>query len=111
MIIDFTEQQAKRLQETFPDRSDYITELRREQDGFTLKQIHSEHRAITASLNKNAQYVRVVITAGQQNQYQNELRAKLTADDELYLKSSDDRMLTRPERAAEWFIRKVCGIG
>jgi hypothetical protein len=116
IIVDFTEAQAKRLQDTFPNKPEYATKFSRDIDGFTLTQLGTDHREIIATLDKNARRVRVKIIPSQRLLPDSppiplELSAGLTAVDELYLVNpSADKMYTQPEDAAEWFIRTVCGI-
>jgi hypothetical protein len=112
-IVEVTEAEAKRLQEAFPDNARYATNFERNAEGFTLLQSFANHRELVASLDRNAQRVKISVTDTRTNAgpIRHELIARLTESDEVYLKhNNEERMFTQAKEAAEWFVRKVCGI-
>jgi hypothetical protein len=112
-IVEVTEAEAKRLQEAFPDNARYATNFERDAESFTLLQSFADHRELVGSLDRNAQRVKVTVTDGRTKAgpIRHELIARLTESDEVYLKhNNEERMFTQAKEAAEWFVRKVCGI-
>jgi hypothetical protein len=112
-IVEVTEAEAKRLQEAFPDNARYATTFKRDAEGFTLLQTFADHRELVGSLDKNAQRAKITVTDARTNAgpIRHELIARLTESNEVYLKhNNEERMFTHAKEAAEWFVRKVCGI-
>jgi len=109
--VDSTETQSKRLQEEFPDRSAYATDFKRDQYGFTLRQISGDERRIEASLDKAGQRIKIEISESFRPTSHRELTARLSESDQVHLSNRREHKLhTQPDEAAEWFIRTVCGI-
>ena len=112
-VVDETEAQAARLSHVFPSTPGYATEFSRTKDGFVMRQLHGRHLEVTATLDMGSRRVKIDLkeSSPQSRPYYNEMAGKLTENGEVSLRhQSEETVFTRPQDAAEWFVKTVCAI-